>query len=154
MINTICLGIITLSFIFTPLSSIYGYFEISTNISIICDNNYTNCDKNIKNKILNLLEECFLDSYEMPAYGVAIDSEIRENKQCGVWIEFDFSHTMVHNDMPFDKLLMEITPEMYGVNIIRYHNNMYEGRCYHINLSKNMNKIYDFIINKKVNLES
>ena len=48
-------------------------------------------------------------------------------------------------DMEFDRLLIEIKPNMYGFNIIRGIGDLYEGRCYYLNLSDDSTKLYKFL---------
>ena len=84
--------------------------------------------------------------YEMPAFGVSIDNETRKAMKTGVWLELIYNQSHEYNEMPFEKLLIEINPTFYGFNIIRFHDNMYEGRCYYINLNNiNMQNLYDFL---------
>ena len=83
----------------------------------------------------------------MPAYGVSIDKDTRDALKTGLWLELKFSTTLTHNEMPFDSLLIEVDSEYSGFNIIRHHDNQYEGRCYYINLEKDMSSLYETIEN-------
>ena len=81
----------------------------------------------------------------MPAYGVSIDSETVRALAGGVWVEFRYSAPMTCEDMPFERLLIEVQPQFMGFNVIRYNSDGgYAGRCYYIDLNgRNMGKFYE-----------
>ena len=94
-------------------------------------------------------EELFCSSLEgavqMPAYGVSLDQLTKEDMKNGIWVKFIFERTQVKSEMPFDELLIKITTEEYGLNIIRGNSGIYEGRCYYLNLKGNLNDLYNFL---------
>ena len=86
---------------------------------------------------------------EMPALGVSLDNETQSALAEGLWIEFVFHTTQIHNEMPFDALLIKINPEDSGINLIRKHNGKYDGRCFYLNLKttlKNFSQLIKEII--------
>ena len=97
--------------------------------------------KLLTNEILNLSQA----SREAPAFGVSLHQETLIAMKSGLWIEFVFEETKAHNEMPFDSLLVNIDPEFTGINIIRHHNNQYEGRCFYLNLQSNMYELYELL---------
>ena len=121
-------------------SSICDYFSKATKIAT-----YTNDGKSLYFKgddkfeaILNSLLETTADSHDMPAFGVAFDNQVSEAKKKDTWLELIFDSTQYFNDMPFDALLIKVQPKDSGFNLIRKHDGKYEGRCFYLNLSKNM----------------
>ena len=63
----------------------------------------------------------------------------------GYWVKFIFNKTMVRSDMPFDELLLHVTKDAYGINIVRGNDGVYQGRCYYLDLENSLNDLYDFI---------
>ena len=97
----------------------------------------------------NEFEEIFCESIEgarqMPAYGVSIHDHTIEAMKSGFWIKFTFDNIIVKSGMPFDSLLINVTKHSYGINIIRGLDGKYEGRCYYLDLDKNLDELYNFI---------
>ena len=136
----------------TPMTeqNIYliNYFSYAD--SIIIYKNGEAEEFNNQTEEFNLLLDSFLnickDHHEMPALGVSLHNETIEALNNGIWIEFRFNKIYTHNDMPFSRLLIEVNNEFSGFNIIRYHNNEYNGRCFYLNLNNNMSDLYNSII--------
>lgn len=106
--------------------------------------NYENCEYEA---ILNELNKMLEESHEMPAFGVSLDHETKESKKSGVWLELKYSETIIHNEMPFDSLLIQVEKDWSGFNIYRGNKGVYEGRCYYIDLvDNNMDNLYDLLI--------
>lgn len=81
----------------------------------------------------------------MPAFGVSINREtVRELKR-GVWAEFVFGQELSSNGMPYEKLLVNVRPDWYGFNIVRYTAEYgYDGRCFYYDLvGKTMSDFYN-----------
>lgn len=101
-----------------------------------------------QSQIDELFSEAIEDSFSMPAFAVSIDNLTKEAMKSGYWIEFVFDKTMIANEMPFDSLLVNITQNQYGINLIRGNNGVYEGRCFYLDLmGKNLNDLYDYLLN-------
>lgn len=97
----------------------------------------------------NEFEEIFCESIEgsrqMPAYGVSIHDHTIEAMKSGFWIKFIFDKVIVRSGMPFDSLLINVTKDCYGINIIRGLDGRYEGRCYYLDFDKTLDELYNFI---------
>ena len=121
-----------------PNTQINNYFNQAVEINIYKDNQMYSfkTGEDIFDKILSKINDICEGSIEMPAYGVSLDSDTINAMKKGLWIELDFKKTLTHNDMPFERLLVEINDEFTGINIIRRHDGLYEGRCFYLNLSK------------------
>lgn len=87
-------------------------------------------------------------SHEMPAFGVSLNEMTVKAMKSGLWVEFDFGKQTEYNEMPFEKLLVEVKENSYGFNIIRYTKQYgYDGRCFYIDLvNKDMSHFYDVIV--------
>ena len=96
-------------------------------------------------EIEDVLSKTFENHREMPAFGVALHDETVEAKKQGVWLEIVFKENQVHNEMPYDKLLINIDPEFTGCNLIRFYDNQYSGRCFYVDLCGNMENLYNAI---------
>ena len=100
--------------------------------------------------IMNTFLEMIKVAREMPAFGVSLHNETIEAKKNGWWIEFQFNETKVHNEMPFDSLLICVEKDYMGFNLIRKHNDMYEGRCFYVDLvEKDMSELLTCLENVK-----
>jgi len=119
-------------------AQINNYFNYAVEIIKYEDNHMTIYKSGSEEfeRILNILNNSCANAIEMPAYGVSLDNDTREAMKSGVWIELVFKMTYTHNDMPFDRLLIEINEEYTGINIIRRHVGLYEGRCFYLNLTQ------------------
>lgn len=100
-------------------------------------------------RILNEWNELVADAYEMPAFGVSLDSLTRKDMKYGEWLEFVFDGKCEYNEMPFEKLLVKVEESYAGFNIVRYMSDVgYSGRCYHLQLNgKNMAELSKTIQN-------
>ena len=123
-------------------------FNDSYQINLIKDNIIYTYDRYNEKyyTILLLFNDMLTDSYSMPSLGVSLDKETKEMMKKGIWLEFVFEGTNYCEEMRFNSLLVEISPEYYGFNLIRKYNNKYEGRTFYINLKdKNMEKLYHYL---------
>lgn len=101
--------------------------------------------KNI-DKLSNVLKTMLQHSHTMPAFGVSINSETQKEIKKGVWLKLIFNQTKWVNGMNFDELLIQVEPTFSGFNVIRGNNNVYDGRCYYIDLVDNtMDNLYQCI---------
>ncbi len=82
---------------------------------------------------------------QKPAFAVSVDELTKEELKTGYWVKFIFNETIFKSNMPFDELLIKVTQNASGVNIIRGNNGDYQGRCYYLDLSNTMDLLYDFI---------
>lgn len=85
-------------------------------------------------EILNEFEFLFQNSREMPAFGVALHDDTLVAMESGVWVELGFDKQYSHNDMPFEKLLINVEDCVTGFNVVRYNNGKYDGRCFYVDL--------------------
>ena len=86
-------------------------------------------------------------AHDMPALGVSLNHLTVKELEKNLWVEFDFGKALVCNEMPFEKLLVQVGKEYYGFNLIRYNSDRgYDGRCFYLDLDgKNMNDFYDLL---------
>ena len=87
-------------------------------------------------------------SLAMPAFGVSLDEYTSKAMKKGVWLEFCFASQQTVDEMPFEKLLVEVKPEYGGFNVNRHNcGSGYAGRCYYIDLhGKTMEEMYNFLV--------
>lgn len=125
-------------------SSITEVVLSADNIQVYMDGNQKDIDKD---QINNLIEQMMKDCRQMPAFGVALDNEVKTARNNGVWIELEYNQKQIYDEMPFDKLLIEVGQDYSGFNIMRHHDGEYEGRCYYVDLvNNNMSTLYDYIV--------
>ncbi len=100
-------------------------------------------------EIISVWKDTCEKALEMPAYGVSLNGETLKAIKRGVWLEFDFEKLIYYNEMPFERLLIEVVAEYSGFNVIRFTTqNGYDGRCFYLNLGdKNMTELYNVIKN-------
>lgn len=128
--------------IFSGLSNSIGTDLLTATAIIYIDGQEYQVDQNFVEE----LEKLLLDSYTSPALGICMDSQVQEERQAGVWIEWTFSNTHSYNDLPYDKLMINIQPDYFGFNILRNYKGKYEGRCIYLNLSHNSSDFYEYIM--------
>ena len=129
--------------------NIQDCFNKADKIHLIINNKEEWLDVNDEKyqKIIFYIERVLIDSHQMPALSVSLDSETREVMKKGIWLEFVFNKEGINNDLPFNALLIEVNKDHEGFNIIRKYNNKYEGRCFYINLAnKNMSELYNYLV--------
>lgn len=72
----------------------------------------------------------------MPAFGVSLNDLTVDAMKSGVWAEFCFGKQLTVNEMPFERLLIEVKPQNAGFNIVRYTTTEgYSGRCFYLDLA-------------------
>ena len=130
--------------------NLYDFFENADSITIYNSNNKLNFKKNTPefNELLSEFQDTIYNSYELPALGVSLHNETMQALKLDCWIEFNFTSTLSHNDLPFQSLLIQITPEQNALNIIRKQNSQYEGRCFYLNLDSTKNSLFNLITSK------
>ncbi len=100
-----------------------------------------------KNTITPWLEQLTTKSYFSPAFGVANNDITLKELQKGLWFEMEFNNTCFFAEMPFNKLLINVKPDFYGFNLIRFHENGYDGRCLFLNTHNSSTKFYNNLLN-------
>ena len=95
-----------------------------------------------KETVLPWLNKMCDKSYFSPAYGVSINEYTLNEMKKGLWFEMVFNEKRTFAEMPFEKLLINIKPDFYGFNLIRYSNGLYDGRCFYLNLNNNSKEFY------------
>ncbi|MDE7439054.1 MAG: hypothetical protein K2N23_00885 [Clostridia bacterium] len=87
------------------------------------------------------------NAHEMPAFGVSLNKQTISAMSTGLWVEFVFNKPYTHNEMPFEKLLVNVEKLSQGFNVIRYNaKGGYSGRCYYFDLVGNdMSHFYDIL---------
>lgn len=103
-----------------------------------------------QDKIENLITASLKGARRLPALGVSLHDETMQAVQSGVWLRFKFAKTFEVDGMPFDDILVEIRPDMYGTNLIRGNNGRYEGRCFYVDLKHNCNELYGYLMSLPV----
>lgn len=118
-------------------SNINETIKRAESITIFKGGKLTEIKKNDEkfNKILNNITDCFFNSRIMPALGVSLDEEMREELKTGNWIQLNFNKTEIVNELPFEALLFRLD-ECYGLNLIRETKGKYQGRCFYLDLDE------------------
>ena len=114
-------------------------------IEIYKDGQIVEIDKDQFDKFEEIFCESIENSRQMPAFAVSIHEHTIEAMQSGFWIKFIFDKVIVKSGMPFDSLLINVTKDCYGINIIRGLDGKFEGRCYYLDLENTLNDLYEFI---------
>ena len=126
--------------------TLISQFKNATSVVVTINNEQVNAELE---SVVKNFEDMAEDAYFSPAFGVSIDNLTRADKKTGVWVEFNFDGTHEFAGMPYEKLLINIQPNFYGFNIIRFNNNKYDGRCYYLNLAKTSDDFYNYLISLK-----
>ena len=132
--------------IMEEISEVFGYAE---NINVYnggVKTIYAAGSDNYK-AIMSCWNKTIDGAHDMPAYGVSLNHLTVKELEKNLWVEFDFGRALECNEMPFEKLLVQVGKEYYGFNLIRYTSDRgYDGRCFYLDLvGKNMNDFYDLL---------
>ena len=94
-----------------------------------------------------VFEKMNVGGYEMPGYGVSIDSLTREELKSGVWVRLMCPERVYRGDIPFESLLIKVDENYCGYNLIREYEGKYQGRVFYFNLQegKTMRDLYTFL---------
>ena len=144
------LKLISMKIILTCILSFFNMFNFSGDIvrdnyfydqlkhvNSICvynDGRVNVFDNTSFNFIIEELKNVFGFAREMPAIGVALHDEIKNELNSGIWVELSFDKIYSHAEMPYEKLLINVCDGWTGFNIFRCYNGRYEGRCYYVDL--------------------
>ena len=74
------------------------------------------------------LSKLFENSRLSPAFGVSLHNETLKEMKTGVWLKINFLKEFKKNGLSFNALLFALE-ETSGLNLIRFYNESYEGRC-------------------------
>lgn len=85
--------------------------------------------------------------YEMPGYGVSIDSLTRQELKSGVWVRLVYPERVYRGEIPFESLLIKVDKEYCGYNLMREYEGKYQGRVFYFNLQpgKTMEPLYNLL---------
>ena len=85
--------------------------------------------------------------YEMPGYGVSIDSLTRQELKSGVWVRLVYPERVYRGEIPFESLLIKVDKEYCGYNLMREYEGKYQGRVFYFNLQpgKTMEPLYSLL---------
>lgn len=85
--------------------------------------------------------------YEMPGYGVSINSLTREEMKNGVWVRLVYSERRYRGEIPFESLLVKVDKDYCGYNLIREYEGKYQGRVFYYNLKEGntMQSLYNLL---------
>lgn len=86
----------------------------------------------------------------MPALGVSLHDETMQAIEEGIWLRFAFDEKLEINGLHFDQLLIKVTKDMYGFNIIRGNKGKFDGRCFYIDIKHNMDDLYSYLLSLPV----
>lgn len=146
-----------LFFIFGVPMMILSFFEAIDvlpyvqNLSVIADGKTIELTQEEQESLMQSVNELFENSHTMPAFGVVFDEMFKEQTQNGYFVSMKFPQLMEINDLPFDELVFQVSPDFYGFNLMRGIKGVFQGRCIFINLqNKTMSEFYE----KLTNLES
>lgn len=125
------------------------YFDKASTLNVFDDGKITTFKKGDEKyqTIVSAMLEMTKNSRPMPAFSVSLDNETREDMKKGFWVELEFETTQTALEMHFDALLVKIERQYNGINIIRKLNGKYEGRCFYLDLEKDMDKLFAAVQN-------
>lgn len=100
---------------------------------------------NIPN-IDSVFKELLEYSYFTSSLAIADNNTMVEQKKKGIWIELEYSPEMTYKDNRFEKLLISIKPKYEYINLYRYYDKEYQGRCFGLSLGIKTTDLYNHII--------
>ncbi len=89
--------------------------------------------------------EMFENSRTLPAFAVVTDEMFQEDVQSGTFVSLKFNRVMEVEGLPFDEIVFKVVPEYTAINLLRGNQGVFQGRCIHVQLDKNMQKLDETI---------
>ncbi|MBE5739028.1 MAG: hypothetical protein E7354_04815 [Clostridiales bacterium] len=96
----------------------------------------------VKELFLELLDS----SYFTSSLAIAEHNVIEEQKQKGIWLEIEYAEEKKYRDSRFEKLLIPLKPKYDYINLYRYYDREYQGRCFGLTLGIKTTALYNHII--------
>lgn len=93
-----------------------------------------------------LLSELLENSYFTSSLAIAEHKVIMEQKDKGVWIELDYGEERKYRESRFEKIIIPIKPKYDYINLYRYYEREYQGRCFGLSLGIKTTALYNAII--------
>lgn len=93
-----------------------------------------------------LFRELLEHSYFTSSLAIAEHKVIMEQKNKGVWLELEYSSVRNYRESKFEKILIPIKPKYDYINLYRYHDREYQGRCFGLSLAIKTTNLYNRII--------
>lgn len=130
-----------------PERSITDYMSAPEYYEVIADGNTQRyaAGEQFYYEIKHALSAMNEGGHEVPALGVALDGEVKEELKRGVYLRMKYARKLTHGGMNFDELLIAVRGEYTGYNIIRGTDGKYGGRCYYVNLENNMSPLAELL---------
>ncbi len=93
-----------------------------------------------------LFSELLDNSYFTSSLAIAEHKVIMEQKDKGVWIELDYGEERKYRESRFEKIIIPIKPKYDYINLYRYYDREYQGRCFGLSLGIKTTALYNAII--------
>ena len=90
--------------------------------------------------------ELLENSYFTSSLAIAEHRVIMEQKDKGVWIELDYGEERKYRESRFEKIIISIKPKYDYINLYRYYNKEYQGRCFGLSLGIKTTALYNAIL--------
>lgn len=90
--------------------------------------------------------ELLENSYFTSSLAIAEHRVIMEQKDKGVWIELDYGEERKYRESRFEKIIIPIKPKYDYINLYRYYNKEYQGRCFGLSLGIKTTALYNAIL--------
>lgn len=94
----------------------------------------------------SVFKELLEYSYFTSSLAIADNNTMIEQKKKGIWIELEYSPERTYKDNRFEKLLISIKPKYDYINLYRYYDREYQGRCFGLSLGIKTTDLYNHII--------
>ena len=134
-------------FVFNYEGNLTQKLEYATSFDLFVNGEVINKNKTTKEfeTYLSLVKTLFQNSRLMPAFGVSLHDETLNALNDGTWLQINFEKPLNENGLPFESLLFKLE-KTGGINLIRKHNNRYEGRCVFLDFNNEIDLIEFFNI--------
>lgn len=94
------------------------------------------------------LHELFEYAYFASSVAIADNVTMEEQKKRGLWVELEFNEEKKYNESRFEKLLFPLKPKYDYINLYRYFEREYKGRCLGLSLGLKTTELYKFVMEK------
>lgn len=116
-------------------------------LNLVVDGHEIQLTETERTDLQQQIYDLFEGSRTVPALGVVFEDMYQEDMQTGIHVVLKFDGVFEVNGLTFDELVFKVTPNAYGIGIIRGLEGEHNGRCLFVDLDgKTTQNFYDYVV--------
>lgn len=137
------------SFLGLPMifNSMFNFVDLISyaQMNLIYNSEILEITEEDKSKIQAEIVKYLENSYDSPALAVTFPEFYKEMLKDGYFLNFKFGKTIEFNGMPFNEITIKVDRDMFGFNIFRGNDGVFQGRCIYINTENSSTPLFEVI---------